>query len=46
MMEISDKNKTLYQAIYTSIIENEKFITFQEFGFFDYFIFRESDRCN
>ena len=45
-MEISDKNKTLYQAIYTSIVKHGKLRVFEEFGFFKYIIIRETDECN
>ena len=45
-MAISNKNKVLYQDIYTSIIENKNIKIFKEFGFYNYIIFRESDRCN
>ena len=39
MMSIPDKNETIYQVIYTSIIEEKKIKALKEFGFFNYFIF-------
>jgi hypothetical protein len=38
MMDIPDKNETIYQVIYTSITEERKIKVLKEFGFFNYFI--------
>ena len=38
MMFIPDKNETIYQCIYTSIIGDKNTKALKEFGYFNYFI--------
>ena len=45
MMSIPDKNETIYQVIYTSIIGERKLKALKEFGFFNYFIIPGEDEC-
>ena len=46
MMFIPDKNETIYQVIYTSIIGEKKMKALKEFGFFTYFICPgENEEC-
>ena len=37
-MSIPDKNETIYQVIYTSILGFSSMKVLKEFGFFNYFI--------
>ena len=46
MMAIPDKNETIYQVVYTSIVEFRNMKLLKEFGFFDYYIVPEDDDCN
>ena len=46
MMFIPDKNETIYQVIYTSIVGQTSMKALKEFGFFSYFIFpAENGEC-
>lgn len=46
MMSIPDKNETIYQVIYTSIIKFSNMKVLKEFGFFNYFIFPGENNGN
>jgi len=43
MMSIPDKNETIYQVIYTSIVSARNMKILKEFGFFNYFIIPGED---
>ncbi len=43
MMSIPDKNETIYQVIYTSIVSARNIKILKEFGFFNYFIIPGED---
>ena len=45
MMAIPDKNETIYQVIYTSIVDIMNIKALKEFGFFNYFICPDKDDC-
>ena len=45
MMAIPDKNETIYQVIYTSIVDIMNIKALKEFGFFNYFICPDEDVC-
>jgi len=45
MMAIPDKNETIYQVIYTSIVDIKNIKALKEFGFFNYFICPDEDGC-
>ena len=46
MMAIPDKNETIYQVVYTSIVDSRNVKLLKEFGFFNYFIIPGDDDCN
>lgn len=41
MMNIPDKNETIYQVIYNSIIGDKSIKALKEFGFYNYFIYSD-----
>lgn len=45
MMNIPDKNETIYQVIYNSIVGDKSIKSLQEFGFYKYFIYSDDPLC-
>lgn len=41
MMDIPNKNETIYQVIYNSLVGDKSMKVLKEFGFYNYFIFSD-----